>query len=243
MTRTPPNTSATVDEQVAAGIARDAARTLADAFPGVTPVDKSTIAVPVDKSTVASSPLPVPAGMSFAELAAGADTIPGYDLEQDKAALLSVPHLIMSFTFRDGIMRNKMSTNYVSIEAIIADGPTLAQRVKSGRLAADAASRIIPNDAIVYNDGSTGICRQVVAYLHNVGMITVPDGPDGGEAGESRFDTYRAAWKLRTPDGGWRPATADDSFRFDVRLLVQRGLRLSEYDANGIEGSTTYYLA
>lgn len=240
---TTPNSSASVDAQVAAGVAREAERTLTSAFGDVTPVDKSTIATVDDKSTVAPSTIrpggrDIP-GRSYAELADAADTMEGHTLEKDKSNLVGVPLVITSFTFRDGVLRNKKPSNYVSAECVIADRATIGRLVKLNRLSVTQAELLIPEEALVLNDGSTGICRQAVAYLVSKGLIGVPTHlPEGGEAGESRYDAYRAEW--RKPDGTL--FEKDDPFRFDVLLRCDRGLRLSEYD-NGAGDSTTFYLA
>lgn len=182
-----------------------------------------------------------PAGMSFKELAASADVVTGHELERDKGLLVGVPFVVTSATFRDGTLRmtprGKMPTNYLSIEVVVADNATLAQRVNSGRMNVAQRQRIIAEEMLVINDGSTGIARQVTAYLHSKGLITVPDGPESGAVGESRYDVYRTDWvkgfDINNPDP-----------RFTISLLCPRGLRSSEYTNDmSPDEATTYYLA
>lgn len=229
---TPPPGSlaaAALDDTIAAGVARDAAKTITDAFAG-TVADTPT-------RTVSVSPVsaPTPAGLSFRELAVGADAVHGHDLEQDKSALIGVPHLITGVVYRDGMLRNKQPTNYLSVEATIADWDTLYNRFQRGRITEDQLRRFSPNEAVVYNDGSAGIARQITAYLHDRELIQVPDGPEVGEVGECRWDVYRAQW-IKGFD------VDNPSPRFDIRLLCLRGLRVSEYEY-GTGEAATFYLA
>lgn len=185
-------------------------------------------------STVA--PSAVPAGMSYAELMTQADAIVGHDLERDKLSLVGIPFVITGVVYRDGILRNKQPTNYLSVEIVIADGPTLARAVQRGRLSVEQANRFLPNEMVVFNDGSTGIARQVTAYLHGKGLITVPEGPNDGAVGESRWDVYRAQWAKGYDVDNPNP-------RFDIILSCPRGLRVSEYtNTDGLDGDT-FYLA
>lgn len=171
-------------------------------------------------------------------LTVGADAIEGFDLQKDKSVLIGVPFLITGITVRPGIKRNKQPTNYVSAECVVAPARIIAQRVSSGRITAAAAGRVTPLERIVMNDGSTGFCRQITAYLAAGGYITLPDGPDGGAAGESRFDTFYEEWTIN--HGG--TLLDNGHVHFTVKLRCDRGLRVSEYENEAGE-SNTYYLA
>lgn len=192
-------------------------------------------------STVPTSvPATVPVNSQpslFAALVANADTVDGHTLEKNKANLVGVPLVITAAVFRDGVPRpDKSKTNYVSCEAVVADGPTLSKLITMGRLDASVLSRILPDEQIVINDGSSGICRQVVAYAHARGYIEVPAGPEAGGDRESRYDTYRGEWiRGQAEDGG------DVRIEFPGGLYCPRGLRASEY-TNDFGDATTYYL-
>jgi hypothetical protein len=186
-------------------------------------------------ATMSAAPA-LPMGVqSYTALLAGADEVAGHDLAE-KTTLIGIPFVITSATFRDGILRpDKTPTNYVSLEAVVADKAALDMRVAAGRLAADKARQVTPNEAIVINDGSSGICRQVVAYLAAKGLIQVPAGTEVGPANSTRYDVYRASW-LHGFD------VDDPNPRFDIVLACRRGLRVSEYESDwGPAG--TFYLA
>lgn len=128
------------------------------------------------------------------------DSVQGSDL-QNKADLFGVPFIIRRVVFR-GVTPTR---DYVSVEAIAKD-----------------------KGSIVFNDGSTGIKRQIIEYLASRGKLTVTDG----ELDES-------------PD--MQVAAVDENVPFDILLHCPRGLRASEFvvqdgPAAG-ETATTYYLA
>jgi hypothetical protein len=186
-------------------------------------------------ATMTTTPA-LPLGVqSYAALLAGADEVAGHDLAE-KTTLVGIPFVITSATFRDGILRpDKTPTNYVSLEAVVADRATLDMRVAAGRLDAGKARQVTPNEAIVINDGSSGICRQVVAYLAAKGLIQVPPGTEVGPSNSTRYDVYRAEWLKGFNMDNPNP-------RFDIVLACRRGLRVSEYESDwGPAG--TFYLA
>lgn len=123
----------------------------------------------------------------------------------DKATLIGVPHVITSVSFRkgakspDGVQRDFVSCEITTITST-------------------------PIEA-VYNDGSTGVRRQIVAYLASKAIlpkayVTDPDTP---------------VWV--TPSD---PSEKDPEF--GIRFLAPRGLRVSEYVGEFGEAKT-FYLA
>lgn len=180
----------------------------------------------------------------FASLTSGPiDEIEGADLERDKEALQGIPFIITSVTFRDGVKRDSKPTNYVSVELTVADRATLFGRVKAGRVSQEQAARVDPDSQLVINDGGTGICRQLVQYLAAKNLITVPDGPEGGTMGESRYDIHYGQWGYSSPAMAEVVANGGDP-GFTVRLLCGRGLRSSQYEAEATgTDATTWYIA
>lgn len=169
-------------------------------------------------------------------LTGSADEVLGHELISGEAAdkLIGVPFVITRVQFREGVQRPKTPyrDDYVSCEAVVAPQDVLAQRAKRGRLDLDEIS-VDPGEHIIFNDGSTGIYRQIVQYLSTKGLIQLPEGPDVGGKGESRFDLPRSQW-----------IEGDEQDGFNIRLLCPRGLRYSEYtnDFNP-DGSKTRYIA
>jgi hypothetical protein len=141
--------------------------------------------------------------VAFTDLVSDADFIKGADLKA-KEDLVGIPFIITLARFNQG----KGKSDFVSLEAVTAD-----------------------DQAIVLNDGSTGIRRQVVAYLTAKGLIDPGRGDEGGQ--DSRYDKPAAAWVK----GGDQSAEG-----FPVKLVASRGLRDSAYDYQG-EIVHTFYLA
>ena len=202
-------------------------------------------------------------GQSWADLMAGEkDTILGYDPAKDELldALVGVPHLITSMTFRPGVTRKTGNGDkkfaYVSLEAIVPpetelDLAKINAARKTSKLEPVANLTDLPfgaNDHVVYNDGSTGIYRQVVQYLGAKGYVSlVKEGEEvvtNGKLGETTYDLPPEDWAdihtghMRFDTDGF------GLYSVHVRLFCPRGLRLSKYENEyNPDGSKTRYLA
>lgn len=195
---------------------------------------------PAIRETVQEPALFDPNAVDWDSLYAESDVVRGYDLAKDKLfdALTGVPFVITRVTFRRGKVRDKRQFAYVSCETMIAPESVLAKRrVNIADLPFD------PGALVVFNDGSTGIYRQIVAYLEARGFITLPEGPDNGPHGTVRFDCPPSEWaeihagEASTDEDGFFTYTAN------IRLACPRGLRLSTYENDyNPDGSTTRYL-
>lgn len=158
----------------------------------------------------------------------GHSLIGGKDNEDTLDSLIGVPFLIETVTFRRGDVsiapkgEPAVYRDYMSVEALIH--PQYQARFKRSR--------------VVFNDGSTGIYRQVVKYLAAREILTVPDDrPEEGGSNESRYDVSFSEWRTG-PDGegSWSSPTVG------IRLFCPEGLRKSEY-ANEYGEAATWYLA
>lgn len=202
--------------------------------------------------------VPDVASASYADLTGIVDsviTIDGVSLI-GKEHLIGVPHVITCITFqkippvaKDGTQKN----GFVSVEATIAGERELARAVARGRVIAnglavtDVESLLIdPDERIVYNDGSTGVRRQLVKILDAIGLIRVDGTTD------RRFDRSWLEWEEAGEQ--WREQGTDDNdvamvvpsftHRADGRPLlinVPRGLYVSAY-TNDHGESETFYL-
>jgi len=151
----------------------------------------------------------------------------GKDNERTLDALVGVPFLIKNVIYRhsditpDGWPHGR---DYVSCEVLIH--PDHAHK--------------FPRKYVVFNDGSTGIYRQVTACLVARDMIQAPENlPEEGPAHETRYDVSFS--EQRFGPGGEEIWTAPE---FPVRLLCPEGLRKSDYpNPNGGGRSQTWYLA
>lgn len=179
-----------------------------------------------------------PVSMSWDDLASTAHEVLGADLAKDELmdALVGVPFIITRVTFRRGIKRNGYQAAYVSCEAVIAPESELRKR----RVNLDNLP-FAPGGSVVFNDGSTGIYRQVVAYLRAAGFITLPDGPEEGESGVSIYDLAPADWTA--VNIGELGADSDGFTTYDanIRLKCPRGLRLSTYTNDAGDAKTRYF--
>lgn len=169
-------------------------------------------------------------------------------VERNKNALIGVPHIITSVTYRESNDKNK-PRGYVSVEATIAPAPAIENAIRRGWIpdvSTLADFKLDPGANVVYNDGSTGIRRQLTKMFFDAGMCDV--GGDPKEAG-ARFDRSHTEWESCKFEG----TRHDSEFDVDVtyplfdqspnggRLLivVKHGLRVSEYG----EDSVTFYLS
>jgi hypothetical protein len=171
--------------------------------------------------------MPIRAGEDFASLAAELNGMTdSRELLKVKQDAVGVPQIITSFTFRPGTSPDKGKTlgDYVSVEATTFD-----------------------NRRIVYNDSSTGIRRQVVAWLVHQGVVAL-------KAGQS-YDTAFQYWDSENTKGEYVGKTGEEFVRFTaigtgepIRFLARHGLRASTYvvskeqGGNGKDTATTYYL-
>lgn len=139
---------------------------------------------------------------SFESLMGEAAVVEGYALA-DKKDLLGLPFIITGVTFRYARVNDKKeAVDYVSLEAVT-----------------------MHNAAIVLNDGSTGVRRQVVQYLQSLGAID--EGVDADAVVATDPET---------------PIEFDLVNASDLHpLRCPRGLRKSDYE-NEFGAATTYYL-
>lgn len=174
-------------------------------------------------------------------------------LERDKYTLIGVPHVITAVSYREPT--DTKPRGYVSIEAFVAPAAALEYAIARGwvpNVDSLEGLKLEPSSKIIYNDGSTGIRRQLTQMFHNAGMLDV--GGDPQEKG-ARFDRSYPTWasysqrvtKLveETNKKGETTETEVSYPQFDqdmsgnpLSVLVKHGLRVSEYG----EDSVTFYL-
>ena len=193
-------------------------------------------------------------GEDWQTLIGQSDEILGYDLARDETAddLVGVPFAITRVVFRPGVLRDKERQAYVSCEVVVA--PDLSLALLNSRRESSRLPRLTDLDAlafgpgthVVFNDGSTGVYRQVVKYLAAKGFITLKDPViEAGAYGESSFDR---------PPNGWASTSAGTVIPYpeetpvfsgyvaDIRLYCPRGLRLSLYENDYTQTGKTRYL-
>jgi|SRR6266851_2987181 len=203
---------------------------------------------------VANAPTPIHDSIVNAQASPGtvdawwstpdADEVEGYDLLKDDALyqVVGVPFMVTRAVFRDGIQRkgNETRDDYVSIEIRVApqiawDISRITQRRRALELP-DGTPVAHADEQLVLNDGSTGLYRQIVQYLAAKGMITLPNGDEEGEKGDSIFDLPRSEWQEGADEG---------TKGFDIKLRCSRGLRFSDYknQYTGDDEARTWYIA
>lgn len=181
---------------------------------------------------------------SWDDANAAAIEFPGFDLLTDERRdrLENVPFLIVGATYRPGIAQDKRARAYVSVEAIVAPEHLIVRRGIDPNTLPFA-----PGDHVVFNDGSTGVYRQITSALEGIGYIVLGENGtrDNAGMGESVFDQ---------PPGEWADVNFGD-LRFDedgrgiyyapIRLRAARGLRLSRFsnEYTGDKEVTTPYIA
>lgn len=188
---------------------------------------------------------PYDRSMSFSDMALTADEVLGYALLKDEAklnGLLGVPFLITHVTYRrsfPSINTKGLWMAYVSAECVIAD-----ENYLDGYGISLHGKPVRAGEAVVFNDGSTGIARQITKYLHSKGYIELPEGPDEGGKEMSRFDAPPSEW----PDVRYGDVRFQEEgfaeYNAEIRLLCPRGLRVSDgYSNDFTDNGTTFYIA
>lgn len=185
----------------------------------------------------------------FGDLLVGATVIRTASLEQDKMTLVGVPMVITRVTYRPKAA--KTERGFVSVEAVIGDVPHIEQAIRRGWI--PNVERVdqfpfTPEELIVFNDGSTGIRRQLTILLQSAGLLDIGDRPDGDN---SAFDRDWSAWNAYRSgtmqnvgaDSEGNPVKIEVPDFTDLRIFAPRGLRVSSYTADGIGDATTFYLS
>jgi hypothetical protein len=168
----------------------------------------------------------------------GAVEFPGADIV-DKLDLLGVPFHItgvkmqMFMPTRDAARPYR---DYMSMHIVTADADTITEQIRRGRVLASVGKdpqhytrldelRIRPQTRYVLNDGSTGVRRQMVAFLDALGVIRV------GHKEEARF-TGTSSDEARRFDLTWNEW--DNPFPLEEEVMVQSrvmsdGTKVPEY--------------
>jgi hypothetical protein len=188
-----------------------------------------------------------PAEAQWRGLISDALEISGGDLERGDA-LAGVPFCITGLKFwRGDYVRGDGTGKNGDVAAIyLMTGPEseFARGIRRGRI--EVPLSVEAGEILVFNEAGTGMYRQLVAILENLGYITLPEGPGEGKYGESRYDTPIDEWEYANhpavayaaPGAGGRPV-AD----FEVKIYCPRGLRISEYENEHTKQGRTRYIA
>lgn len=183
----------------------------------------------------------------------GGDIVPssGLDLDIFKDAkldsLIGIPFAVLGGTFRERIVDGKYS-DFVTLICVIASVNTLTKR----KIRYQNTEIWFPEQTIGINDGSTGIRRQIVAHLHNKGIIRAVEANaeivESGKRGECTWDTRLGEWDMRS---GEHEITADKEtgadlmvwdFALESALVAPKGIRRSEYPGRYGKPVVTRYL-
>lgn len=157
----------------------------------------------------------------------------GFRLVENKNWLIGVPLILIGVTYRPGFPRAGGEGDYVSIEAVVADKDTLASFPIQKQLPAEMA--VWANEPIVFNDGSTGIRRQMTELMHTVGIINVGKP----RKDENPFDRPYQIWEAGAEQATTGIVANRDGEKF--RYVAPRGLRRSDYEWND-KPATTFYI-
>lgn len=157
----------------------------------------------------------------------------------DKSVLINVPHVIIGVTYRPGYVASDGSqSDYVSIEAVVANKETLESTPIRNLLGRPIDQlEVFPNESVVYNDGSTGVRRELTGLFHSIGLIDV--GTPASK-NENPFDRSLFQWMTGAEEAqlGFTADKDGNPFRF----IVARGLRRSDYESP-YGPATTFYIA
>lgn len=196
----------------------------------------------------------------------GGYTAAGFNLIP-KNFLLGVPLVVTGLRFQPIIVPEKgpnkgvKPRGYVTCEAAVYPELDVKRQVTMGRVVhylgdrkfETAASledlKVAPTERIVFNDGSTGIRRQIVQLLHNNGFIQVVPTPKIDERDpilDTPWDEWTNIGVQRTMIGEIEAPYICRSYDGAKPLTIRcpRGLRVSDYENPTGQGdiAETYYL-
>ena len=189
-------------------------------------------------------------GESFLQLSESAAVNGGADLvkadSEGNHPLIGVPFVIVNAQFRVGAYMSattKEKGPYVTLEIVTGDEAAFARAIKRGRITADCP--IDPEEELVFNEGGTGVYRQIVEAWEKLGWISLPEGPLNGASGDSRLDTPLNDWGYPTGTPVEAHFDNDDNTVCEAptRLLCRRGLRVSKYENDYTKEGNTRYIA
>lgn len=166
-----------------------------------------------------------------------------------KEEMLGVPHIITRVTYW---MPKKDQKGMVSVEATIGGIPHLERAIQRRWIPnvenADQL-RIDPNERVVYNDGGTGIRRQITMMLESLKLLDVGDNDNQTP---ERFDRPWTEWenfaehRYQSKEIGTVPSfsrhTGADGVERALIIRCDRGLYLSAYSNEYTDEGETFYL-
>lgn len=172
----------------------------------------------------------------------------------EKDELQSIPHIITAVTFQ--VIPEKVKKTdatprgFVSIEATVASEKDLQRSVRRLRKSLKQPDLQIddlafgPDDRVVYNDGGTGVRRQIVEFLDMSGIITVGE-PVLPEDITNKFDAPWTMWNtvpqmFEQKEGVSVPRITTFADGRPFKLWSRNGLRVSTYDGAYGEAATWY---
>jgi len=186
------------------------------------------------------APVVSPGQGSFDQRMLGATIIDSAALEQDKLALVGVPMIVTRVTYRP--KTSLQERGYVSVEAVLGSEKFIRNAISRNWMpgVTDLSQfRYAPDEKIVFNDGGTGIRRQLTMILHAQERLNVGEIVD-----DATFDIDWTEWQ--SFDTSTKQKVGDQEIQVpdfrDVRVAATRGLRVSNYTIEG-QQSTTFYLA
>lgn len=198
----------------------------------------------IDTTTPTYS-VPLWRGGTWEELTADAHVAFGADLEQGDH-LVGVPFAMVKATFRPGDYLNAktgLRGAYVSLDSVIGTAHDIARAVRRGRITQDQADLFEPGEQVVFNEGGTGVYRQVVGYLESLGRIRIDSElPQEGPYGDSRFDIDPGKWTVAADTEQRYGPDGEPTLGFNIRLVCPRGLRASDYTNDYTQTGRTRYI-
>lgn len=166
----------------------------------------------------------------------------GFRLIQ-KEQLEAVPFVIKRVIYREGFPQGPegLPGDYISVECVVASQDVL----DSAPVRAAIASRdyspgvldVFPNEAVVFNDGGTGIRRELTSMFADAGLISFAEARKDEIPADLPFTRWASGWEQATAgfDGSHVPGGRQALY------LALRGLRASHYDWHGNDATTWYF--
>lgn len=193
-------------------------------------------------------PASVPAmyrGEDWNTLVAESRHVFGADLEKGDL-LIGVPMCLIMATYRRGDYVDRTGTKgyYVSLDAITGDEEEFGKAIRRKRIPEENLGLVGPGEHLVFNEGGTGVYRQITAFLEETGRIKITSElPKEGAYGDTRYDVSPAEWDVDdSAELKHDEESGSLALAFSIRLLCPRGLRSSDYANEWSKQARTRYL-
>lgn len=164
-------------------------------------------------------------------------TVDTGELEKEKEYLVGIPFSVVEVTYHADFKLSERG--YITVTGVIAPEDYILPKIQRKRIPGITSideMRYRPGDTVKFNDGSTGIRRQLTQLFHHIGIINV-----GKVSKDSDYDRSWVEWESFTQtdeennpkNPGEKitiPKITHDHIGRELIINIANGLRVSHID-------------